>query len=539
MLATSPGATITQSGALTAGRHKIFASTSTAISFGRASITEAYPEWWGARAGAGEDYALNSTAIVAAAQAGYKVKFGNGYYYHNGIALVPNATVSEFILEGSGRNKTTLYNQVANNHNISAISSGGTYVGMITVRDLGLLTPNTGGSGTGAGVYLSGAAWWILEDLQIKYHGSHGIHITNNVADGTAGSFIGVIRNNKITRNAGDGIYQVATDSGNQQNSSYILNNEITSNANGLTVWGVGIKIAGNTIESNTSKGIRVQNFKTAAPAYSAGNISIRENYMEGHPDAMIYVKTSATSTIIGGYLTNLTIQDNYGLYTAGTATYVPVLFEAVGVGNEVRRLNYRNNSFNAGLATVTVEANFGDALSADCVVSPNYALNGTIAELNTLAAKFINLGDAWLEAMKSITLYGYFEAKGGASLTYSSMLKSDNTTTSGANTYFPLRIPIGSAFYMASVPVETDSTNYSVALSWGKRSYNSVAAYGTTSAAVTGNSGTKTVEMYLASYTTANRVSMASLDSILELIVTFVTPGTYFYIGNPTVYYR
>lgn len=531
LLSTSPGATFTFSGAFNASRHKIFASTTTGVSFTKGSITEVYPEWWGARAGAGSatDYAANTAAIVAAFQLGQKVKFGNGYYYHTGIALIPSAATTEFLMEGIGNKKTILYQISGTGHNVSAISSASYLVSMLEIRDLGIISLST----NSCGIYAENITNWKIENNYITDNGSHGIKITGGGS--RPGSFVGSIRHNRIYSNNGDGVYQVATSSGNQQNASYIENNTITANANGVTVWGVGIHIANNVIEgSGSGKAIRVQNLLTGPPIYNAQNISITKNYMEGYAGGLIYTKTSGTTS---GYLSNYAIRDNYGYYSAGTATYVPVQFYA-GARNEVRRLDYRGNNFNAGI-DVNVVANFADALAGDCTISPSFALSGTIAEVSTVTSKYIGLGNAHLEGIKSLTLYGYWDAKGGSGITYSGMLKSDNTTTSGSNTYFPVRIPIGSAIYMATVPVETDSTNYAVTLAYGRRSYSSTSAYTSISGLVSGNTGTKIIEMYPITYTTANRIGITTLDQMLELKVTFTTPGTYFYFGNPTIYYH
>lgn len=497
--------------------HLIFADASPHADLGVVS-----PECFGARAdGSSSSSVRNTAAIQAAAATGKKVVFSAGTYVADGLQLT--SAHSGLNWEGAGKNKTKIICRNPGVHTISLASVSKFRIARMAI---------SGNYSNGCGIYGDGVVWYLLEDLLIDANGSHGIHLLG-------GSYIGAIRDCMISGNKGDGIYQVATSGGSQQNASYIYNNELRQNANGLTIWGYNIIVRENIIEGNVGFGARIRNGLTSNP-YTASSLAVKDNYFEDNPSGHIRVETGALTC---GVITGLEIENNYGYQdlTVPGVGFKAVSFVSGGHENEVRALTYRrNNRFGTANGTPAVIADFGGSLGFDCRIEPMFDLNAADLDVSKVAAQYINLGYAKLDYMQSKTLSGYFLAKGGSGIAYSETNRSDSITVSGSYTYFPIDLPLYADIFKIVVPVDTDSTEYTVGMNVMSKGYGATAEHAPRISFSKAGSGSGLIDSGAALvYTTNHRQSLASLDTILKLSVTLTTPGTYFRFGNPTVFYR
>jgi len=518
------------------------------------SLLETYPEDSGATSNNVRASAFVTTnAIHAKIATGKKVKFGHGDYWVGGIVI--DSTHTEAHLEGSGFRKSKIWCYEAGVDVIRIIDTDtapftGVYPHDIyqypVIQDMALI----GNQANGTGIVISGVAWYTLDDLFIKYMGGHGIHITESSPPSVAGgSFIGSIKNCKISWCLGDGIRQISVSPSSQQNASRISMTELQyCSGNGATLWGYQISVKDNTIEGNTGYGIELHNHVVDGTGDSAKVMVINDNYFEANRSGHLHVRTN-TSASEAGNIVGLSIQNNFGFIENGAgsgldATYVDVKFSTLNSNphNQARAVTYRGNYWTHRVDN-TVEADFGNMLAHDCVVAPQYTLWSTTiwADIDRVFAKHINLGNAKFDFIKSKVCQGLWDAKGGSGITYSTLIKSDNITVSGSNTFFPLGdIPLTAVFMPMSVYVDTDSTSFSITFEIQSRSFDSVDGYVTrVTKTIANKSGAQVIKTDgLSSNGIAFRQDFTHLDSILKITVTITTPGTYLYLGNPTVLY-
>lgn len=393
------------------------------------------------------------------------------------------------------------------------------------------------------GIYGNGAVWTELENLIVENNGSHGIQFTDT---GTAylGSYPVMCSNVHSRYNLGDGYNQVATSGNNQQNAIYIKNSEFQGNVgNGLTLWGTRITMRDSVSEGNTGYGIKIDNGLTSGSSYSASSICLTDNYFELNTAGHIRVRVGTY-----GAIQQFTIEDNY---LSSNSTILGVGYKPVSVDNYssganlIRNLSFKRNVNQISGTDLTAYADFGNALNADSFIEPYFA-SLTATDIVTVPSKYINIGYARLKFVQNATANGYFRAKGGSGITYSNPLTgSDNITVSGSSTNFHMEIPIGSKLFFAAVPVQTDSTNYAVTLSLYSRQYDATNV--TTNATLiatmpmSGMSGPQLVKSStLESYVSGTNylASSTNMDFVLKITVTWVSPGTFFYLGSPTIYY-
>jgi hypothetical protein len=477
----------------------------------------------------GDGVADDTAAIQAAIATNQAVFFPAGTYLHTGISVgIANNRVE---LEGAGWAKTKLLCTTPGAHSIAIRNTGtaGQFYNFPVVRNLHIDGDDT----NGCGIYGDGLVMYLFENLRITNQGSHGICLTDTGTP-SGGSYLGVIRNVFSASNVGDGIYQVATKGADQQNASWISNCELQGNANGATIWGTSINITNSSLEGNLGYGLRIVTTNTGI-AYPAQRLSLKDCYLEANTVGHIYVKTRVASGLIEG----LSIEDNYFFTPSGGAGYVPILFDSGTNTNEIRGLSFKGNQFLFVVAP-TVIANFGNALSNDCLIAPRFQFTGTpdFLTISTLT-QYIGLGQAKFDYVKSQTLSGYFLSKGNLNIAYSGFEKSDNVTTNG-NAKFPLSVPLNASLVQFSVPVETDSTNYAINFILFGKSLDGTAAHTQIfNVAIASNSGSKTVKTtILPAYNSNFRVTGARVDMYFQMSVTLTTPGTVFYLGNPTVFY-
>lgn len=532
------GVTLTLPANFHAGLVQCFYGTGSVV-----GILVAEPEWWGARAdGLDSSAAANTAAIMAAVHTRAKVTLSTGEYVHNGLAFTTSDTPLDMV--GRGKHLTTLTCKSAGVHNIS-LTATTTFFEHVHLADFAI----KGNDLNGCGIYNNGVVWFVFERLYIWNNGSHGIQLDNNYTP-SHGSFIGTIKDCLMYSNVGDGIYQVGTANGgsnmNQQNATYYVHNEMHFNANGITMWGVNLVARENVIEGNSGYGIQIQNFKSGAPAYGAIALDVADNYFEANALGHIYAKTQGISS---GTIQGLTITGSYGYTDApNDPSHPAVKFVSAGDQRELRELRYEKNQFSnqSGLATI----DFGNVPGFDSVIVPGNALltSSTVSAFQTAAtvSNFINTGMARVEFIKSSTIQGFWMSKGGANITWSNMLKSDNITVSGAYSYFPLSLPLQAAIAKVIIPVETDSTAWSVDIKVQYKSNLNNSAYTNLFDAPYPSTGTASgsgvAETFSTPYYvgwTNNRRTLDNGDMILKITVTINSPGTFFYIGNPTLFYN
>lgn len=384
------------------------------------------------------------------------------------------------------------------------------------------------------GIYGNGAVWLVIDNVTVNGNGSHGIHLTGT-AIAYAGSYMIQIRNLHSQANNGDGIRHQGTSSSNQANAIHIDTSEFQSNGgNGATVWGASVSLSNNVFENNTGYGLCFDNGLTSGSAYASYAMASENNYFELNYAGHINARVGTYGTI-----NSLRLVGNYFTANSGTlgVSYVPITVTNYSSSlNPIRQLKYENNIFAIVGTDLTTYANFGNALSASCCLDIFTGTHSTTV-IDTLPAKYINIGYATVKYIKSVVLNGYWFAKGGSGITWSSRTKSDNITVSGSKTEFPVQVPLGSRINFTAVPVETDSTNYTVLMYLKYRAYNSTASFSTLFGSGTG-SGSGLVKSQATATLGNDLVDTTQGEWTLEITVTLTSPGTYFYLGSPSVYY-
>lgn len=469
---------------------------------------------------------------VTSSQSAYDLAKGSGnrsIYFPSGTYKVTNLSLPTYTrLHGDGYD-SIIQSDGSSNHVITL-----NYVYHCRIDNLRI--KGNAGKTNLCGIYGDGAVWTELENLIVENNGSHGIQFTDT---GTPyiGSYPVMARNIHSRSNLGDGYKQVATSGTNQQNAIHISNSEFQGNAgNGLTLWGTNISVVDSISEGNTGYGIKFDNGLSSGSAYSATNIEVRGNYFEANTAGHIHARVGTYGAILG-----LGIEGNYISVNTGV---VGIGYKAVSVDNYssgqnlIRNLKYRKNVEGIVGTQPTVYADFGGAPNIASVVEPYYSSIST-TDITTVPSRYINLGYATFNYVKSITIPGYWLAKGGSGFTYSGSTKSDAVTVDLSNTYFPLQVPIGSRLLYVSIPVESTVASYTVQMYIYQRSRDSTAGHVLTMAGSGTGALNQTVSTaVLQSYTASeDLIDVDNCDMMLRVRVNFSGGGT-FYFGNPTVFY-
>ena len=476
----------------------------------------------------GDGVTDDTTALQNAFNSKKRVYVPEGVYLHTG--LVVDYSTKQAHLEGAGWSKSILKCVASGKHSITIknTGTGNQYLNFPVVRNLAIDGDNT----NSCGIYVDGVAWYVFDNLKISHQGSHGIYFTDTGTP-TGGSYIGVINKCYIAGNTGDGINQVATKGADQQNASWISNCEIQGNKNGISVWGCAITITNASIEGNKERGINIATTNNSGVPYPLMRVSVKDNYFEANNLGQVYVKTSGATGLIEG----LSIEDNYFSHLANTVDYVPVKFKS-SAASEVFGLSFKGNKF-LNAVEPNILADFGNGLAHDCIVAPMFRVNGIPDFASPL--KYINLGSAKFNYIKSVTPSGYFYAKSPNGVKYTEITKSDNVTTAGS-VIFPIDIPLNSSLVQVSIPVETDSTNYTIQMVLRGRNINGVNSHSDIINVPITSSGTAVVKTQsLNAYVSTDslRVKADNADMYLQVYISATTFGTYFYLGNPTVFYN
>jgi hypothetical protein len=410
----------------------------------------------------------------------------------------------------------------------------GTFVRHCTIRDLRIL--GNSGKTNLCGIYMNGAVWTTLQNLYVGSNGSHGIQFTDT---GTAyvGCYPVMIRGVHSEANGGDGCKIQATSGTNQQNAIYIFQSEFQGNTgNGLTLWGASIHVLDALSEGNTGWGVYFDNGQSSG-VYSAQNMSVKNCYFEANTAGHIGARVGTYGVIVGLEIIGNFFATNSAV--SGTS-YVPVKFTTVGSGTGlVRSLNFKNNTYQIIGTDLTTYADFGNAPDYSSSIDPSKAISALSFSLTITPSQFVNVGLATFKYINSLVLHGYWFAKGGSGITYSTRTKSDNITVSGSSAYFPIQIPLGASLLFFGVPVETDCASYTVNMYLQAKAYDSTSAPATIAFASGTGAGTQWVKTAsIPNYAVVNQVTTARSEMVLFVQVTWASPGTYFYLGSPTVYY-
>ena len=477
----------------------------------------------------GDGITDDTTALQNAINSKKRVYVPEGVYLHTG--LTADYSTNQIHIEGAGWSKSILKCITQGKHSITIknTGTGEQYLNFPVVRNLTI----DGDSTNGCGIYADGVVWYMFEKLKINHQGSHGIYFTDSGTP-SGGAYIGVINKCYIAGNGGDGVNQVATKGADQQNASWISNCELQGNKNGVSVWGCAITITNASIEGNRDYGVNIATTNNSGVAYPLMRVSVKDNYFEGNKSGQVYVKTSGTTGLVEG----LSIDDNYFSHLTNTADYLPIKFGST-TGSEVFGLSFRGNKF-LHVVEPNVLADFGGGLAADCIIAPMFRLVGNHDFAQPL--RYINLGLAKFDYVKSVTLSGYFLSKVGGGIAYGSIYKSNNIQTSSSNVKFPLSLPIHSQPLQISVPVETDANDYTITFRIFTRDANGTGVYQeiiNVSSTQSGNKLVKTNLLIAYNTTESLRVKMSNADMFLDISVSIPTLGSYFYLGNPTVFYN
>jgi hypothetical protein len=505
-----------------------------------AGLRETRPEHWGAKINDFSSSVANSTAInkMYAAAYGATIRYSTGTYYHTGITI-PSKSAG-YRSRGEGRLNTILLN-VGTGHNITITSATerGVSNGFYDFAEMSI-RGNGGQYGVGAtgldGIHADGIAIFTFKDLDVSYNGGHGIYL--GTSTNTAGSYSGSIINCNIQANKLDNIWAAGTSVTDQKNGILIAGNNIAyAGRNGISTWGTGISISGeNTIQGNTGLGVSIDaNYVSGVS--SSGPISIDTNYFEANKGGDILVRTA-----VGKVITGLTITHNYMLFQtdvidAGVDTCVK--FVSTGF-NQVWNLDYGYNyiSPTGARASSVFFADFGGYLAASCNVHLGDYLSGTATDFSATYGRFKNYGAAKVNGVKSITLNGWTQAKGGANITYAAMEKSNNITTTTGNIIFPLSLPLGANIIKIAIPVSTDDGNSFTVQAVIQTHGESTGSYTDfVNIPVVGSSAETAIQVYVGG---AKVITQDKIDCVLRVYIARAAAlGTFFYLGNPTVYYN
>ena len=463
------------------------------------------------------------------------------------IAAIGTGTVNVYVPAGTYlvssivlQSWTTLYGEGyasiiksdgSSNHTIT-----GTHVQHCTIRDLRIL--GNSGKTNLCGIYMNGAVWTTLQNLYVGSNGSHGIQFTDT---GTAyvGCYPVMIRGVHSEANGGDGCkIQATSGSTNQENAISIFQSEFQGNGgNGLTLWGTGVNVLDAVSEGNTGYGVYIDNGKSSGTTYSAWQMSVKNTYFELNTAGHIGVRVGTYGVISGLEIIGNTFVANTAVTTI---SYIPVKVTNYSTSlNAIRSLNFTNNTYLISGTALTNYADFANAPDYSSTINPSVSISTAATDIVTVPSQFINLGFSTFKYINSLVLHGYWFAKGGSGITYSGRDHSDSVTVSGSSTYFPIQLPLGSELYYFSVPVDTDCASYTVNMYLQAKSYGSTSAPATIAFASGTGSGAQIVKTStIPTYAAVSLVTNARSEMVLFLQVTWATPGTYFVLGSPTIYY-
>lgn len=228
------------------------------------------------------------------------------------------------------------------------------------------------GGTTSYGIHLKNANNFKFFNVNIRYHGSHGIYCSDGV---WVGSFIST----EVAQNLGDGVNSISPNGGlynqNGNNFSFVNCTLAYNTGSGLNWKASALNVTGCALEQNKSYGILVNCTGLTNSAYG---MNITGNYFEANSKGeMRFV--SVPGTIVQG----VTITGNHIYSDVTTATS---LITFVGGYNEISSIHIGKNSYVMDGKVVNA-VNGGNSFRPDCFIDDSFVING--------ASPFINLGNA------------------------------------------------------------------------------------------------------------------------------------------------
>lgn len=226
------------------------------------------------------------------------------------------------------------------------------------------------GGTTSYGIHLKNANNFKFLNVNIRYHGSHGIYCSNGV-------WVGSFMSTEVSQNLGDGVNSNSPSSLEQNGNAFsFVNCTLAYNTgSGLSWKASALNVNGCTIEGNKAYGILVN---CTGLTNSSFGINITGNYFESSALGELRF-VSITGTIVQG----VTITGNHLYSSSATATS---LITFVGGTNEVSMVHLGKNSYIMSNNVVNV-LDGGGAFRQDCFIDDSFASGGVYP--------FINLGNA------------------------------------------------------------------------------------------------------------------------------------------------
>jgi len=435
------GATLTINGPFQAGLYQVFDGDGSVV-FGSGSVSEVYPEWWGAIADGVTDCSASiEAANSSAAINNMEVRFVSGTYLIN--TSISWSTSLNWV--GAGKSKTYIKAGSA----ITAMLSGST-----TIGDTGL-TKRTHIHG----VSFDGSS---LANYAIRGVTNHSTFENFRVTGTTTKSiytgygWCNLFDNLEINYNTGDGI---DVSLGGQSNSNTISNCRVFFNDGiGILVFGaIDVKIVGCTIESNKTSGVFVNysnmvsidtcyfeaNSITGYTFTSPSSINIKSDIIVNGSGTPTAIAVASPSTVDVRACTVSSSYTNYFVYAPGSASTV-IDNNHCGLGTPILLGAYGSSTASPSygdLRGMDIRSNYGFVTKVDISPMPttlNYTSpyqrldlskpNINIAEVNL--EKWFNVftgvgGSFWqrsaqtFDSKPSLTVYESGAAVTGTSSTY------------------------------------------------------------------------------------------------------------------------
>jgi len=413
------------------------------------------------------------------------------------------------------------------------------------LRDFQVLGNATGEYGvnstTGDGILLdgtnSGCSYVFVDHVYCFRNGGNGIRFYG-------GNWIHSLKRCTFNENLLAGIKIDRTDgyaiSTGQKNMIDINTCTVGKNGkNGMLIAALNINVTGCTIENNLDKGISLDshdldlwNGSALTESAEVTAINIIGNYFEGGKQGCIYMRGGSYTGSKHMTFNGIKIEGNYtySWVSSMDVGYDTIIYGTMENSGTIVNLKCVDNAIPTYTLVGGYALNFTDCLDNTSEVS--------YSDL-TLATYCIGLEKAYnQQRVNGLTLHGSVFAKG---ITYTDLDKSDNITNS-VTVRFPIPLAAGNKLKMATVPIFTDSTNYTVEMNIKARTKGVTDSYISTTATfgslyLTEQSGS-IVMSGLGNSNGGTRIPITYCDMYLEISISITTLGTYFNLGNPTIEY-
>jgi hypothetical protein len=134
--------------------------------------------------------------------------------------------------------------------------------------------------------------------------------------------------------------------------------------------------------------------------------------------------------------------------------------------------------------------------------------------------------------------LLGLKDGFGGSGISYTTQTKSANITVSGSDILFAPDLPLYAIPVGLVLGIETDATNYDVQVFLSSRAIGSTGAFSSfLTFSMPGSSGSIN-KQWIFNPLSNVRKTTSSFEWQMEINVVLTTPGTFFYLGNPSIAY-